>query len=188
VLLTRVSLDFQIAFAEIYRNRYLMKKPISISAVIFLALSSLTAQINLSPTVIASGGGYAEGENITISWTLGELAVATLAGENLVLTQGFQQPFDIDVGVFEQEKVNWDISAYPNPVGSELRVRFNIESAGDFLMEIQDVTGRIVSQQEYRQVNPGDIIQINTSDYYSGIYFLKVYSKGSCRVEKVIRF
>ena len=159
-----------------------MKKSASFLATLIFTVAALNAQVTLAPTVIASGGDYFEGENISISWTLGELAVATLTNGNLVLTQGFQQPFDIDVGILENE-VNWGISVYPNPVGSELRVRFDIETAGDFLMEIQDVTGRIVSQQQYRQVNPGDIIQVNTATYTAGIYFLKVFTADRQQVQ-----
>ncbi len=159
-----------------------MRKPILFLFALLFSGMALSAQVTLAPTVIASGGGYAEGDNISISWTLGELAVATLSGGNLVLTQGFQQPFDIDVGM-EKDEVSWGISVYPNPVGEELRVRFDIETPGDFLMEIQDVTGRIVSQELYNQVNPGDIIQMNTSGYTTGIYFLKVLTKDLKQVQ-----
>jgi hypothetical protein len=151
-----------------------MKKPISLLFLVILTAGSLQSQkIQLAPSVVSAGGGYFEGNDISISWTLGELAVSTLTGTGLVLTQGFQQPFDIDVGI-EENQVNWGISAYPNPVGNELRIRFDIETTGDFFIEVQDVTGRLISQEQHKQVNPGDIILLNTSSYANGVYFLKV--------------
>jgi hypothetical protein len=153
-----------------------MKKVISLLTIILSTVAILHSQsVILSPSVVASGGGYAEGDNISISWTLGEVAVTTLTGSNLILTQGFQQPFDIDVGI-EKNEVHWGISVYPNPVGDELRIRFDIETQGDFFIEVQDVTGRLISQVQYRQVNPGDIMLLNTSAYTNGVYFLKVLS------------
>jgi len=150
-----------------------MKKQILFITLLIIASLALPAQVTLAPSVIAAGGGYAESDNISISWTLGELAVSTLTGNSMMLTQGFQQPFDIGVGIDENE-LSRDISAYPNPVGDELRIRFNIEKPGNFLIEIQDVTGRLVSQEQRKQVNPGDIILLNTASYTNGIYFLKV--------------
>lgn len=159
-----------------------MRKPISLLFFMLLLSVAMSAQITLAPSVISSGGGYAEGDNISISWTLGELAVTTLTGGNMILTQGFQQPFDVGVGI-RKDKVNWDISVYPNPVGDELRIRFDIDKPGDFLVEIQDVTGRLISQVQHKQVNPGDIILLNTSTYTTGIYFLKVFTPGNQQVQ-----
>jgi hypothetical protein len=159
-----------------------MKKPVSLLIILFSTAAALSAQITLSPTVVASAGGYAEGDNITISWTLGELAVSTLTGGDLILTQGFQQPFDIDVGIGENQ-VDWGISIYPNPVGDELRIRFDLDAPGDYLLEVVDVTGRLISQELHRQVNPGDIILLNTSTYSDGIYFLKVLTPDRQQVQ-----
>jgi hypothetical protein len=159
-----------------------MKKKIPVLVIPFFTAIALSAQVTLAPSVVASGGGYAEGDNFSISWTLGELAVNTLTGGNLILTQGFQQPFDFNVGVRENE-VNWGISVYPNPVGDELRIRFDVENPGDFLIEVQDVTGRLIGQEKHNGVNPGDIILLNISAYTSGVYFLKVLTPDRQQVQ-----
>jgi hypothetical protein len=46
-----------------------------------------------------------------------------------------------------------------------------------------DVTGRLISQELHRQVNPGDIILLNTSTYSDGIYFLKVLTPDRQQVQ-----
>ena len=159
-----------------------MKRALPLFVVACLFCTSLNAQVKLAPTVISSGGGYYEGESISISWTLGEVAVTTLSAGDIILTQGFQQPFDIDVG-FENEQASFGISAYPNPVGDQLRVRFDIQDPGDYLVEIQDVTGRLVRQMEYSSVNPGDILLLNTSTYTTGVYFLRVSTRDRKQVQ-----
>ncbi|MEN8230307.1 MAG: T9SS type A sorting domain-containing protein [Bacteroidota bacterium] len=148
----------------------------------FFIVTAIDAQVTLAPSVISSGGGYGENGNVSISWTLGEVAVTTLTGSSIILTQGFQQPNDFGVG-FKKEEVNWDISVYPNPVGDELRIRFNIKKPGDFLLEIQDVTGRLIAQEQRKQINPGDIVILNTSAYTNGVYFLKVLTPDRQQVQ-----
>jgi hypothetical protein len=160
-----------------------MRKSIPLLSLMFFAVVSMGAQeIRLAPSVIASGGGYLEGENISLSWTLGEIAVTTLQGSDLFLTQGFQQPFDLDVGIQENEVI-WSISAYPNPVNDQLRIRFDIPKTGDYYLEVQDVTGRRISLEQHKQVNPGDIILLNTSTYTTGVYFLKVLTTDRQQVQ-----
>lgn len=161
-----------------------MKKSISILFGMLIIPLTAGAQVTLSPTVIASGGDYHESDNLSLSWTLGELAVTTLTGGNMILTQGFQQPFDIGVGV-GPEAVNWKISVYPNPVKDELRIRFGMEKPDDFLVEIHDVTGRILLQQMHRRVLPGEILQLQMSGYREGIYLLKLFTPDRNQVKVV---
>ncbi len=150
-----------------------MKKSLLLLMLAALFGPALNGQIGLDPKVVSSAGGYHEAGNLSISWTLGELAVTTLTGGDMALTQGFQQPFDVGVGIVP-DRMNWNISVYPNPVRNELNIRFHLESPGDYLLEVQDVTGRIISQGLHQRVNPGDMVVINTSSYTPGIYFLKV--------------
>ncbi|MFO7933178.1 MAG: T9SS type A sorting domain-containing protein [Bacteroidales bacterium] len=152
-----------------------MKKLVTILTCIGIVPAAMHAQISLSPSVISAAGDYYEGTEMSISWTLGELAVTTLQGGNMILTQGFQQPFDIGVGI-KQNKMNWNISVYPNPLGEELRIRFDVPSPGDYLIEIQDVTGRVMSQEMHMQVRTGETVILDTSGFLPGIYFLKVIS------------
>lgn len=141
---------------------------------IFFSVSSY-GQITSEPSVLAAGGYYAETENMNISWTLGELATTTLTGGDMILTQGFQQPLDFGTGITIEE-LNWGITAYPNPVVNALYVKFDILMAREFWIEIQDVTGRVISLEQKKEVFPGDVVRVNTSSFECGVYFLKVFS------------
>jgi len=159
-----------------------MCRLISLLCALFIFTNLVQGQFTMAPSVIGSGGGYAESENISLSWTLGELAVSTLSGGDLMLTQGFQQPTVLGVGIIANE-ADWDILVYPNPVGNELRIRFNIQDPEDFLIEIQDVTGRLIQQIQQKNVDPGDELVINTSTFAYGIYFLKVFTTDRQQVQ-----
>ena len=93
----------------------------------------------------------------------------------MLLTQGFQQPVDFGTGI-STEELNWQISAYPNPVTDALFVKFDIDMAREFWIEIQDVTGRVISLEQQKEVFPGDVVQLNTSNFTYGVYFLKVFT------------
>lgn len=133
----------------------------------------MAQSVQLSPTVIASAGNYSEADGISLSWTLGEVAVSTLSNGNLVLTQGFQQSFLEDVG-FSMDPILWQIIAYPNPVTEQLRIQFDVPDPTDFRVEIQDVTGRLMSQEQYKQVFPGDVIPVDMASYSEGVYFFRI--------------
>lgn len=148
---------------------------------IFLANLS-QGQISPALSVIAAGGGYAENEEVSLSWTLGELAASTLTGGDLMLTQGFQQPFALGTGI-SPPQADWTISVYPNPVNDELRIRFDIVNSEGFFIEIQDVTGRLIRQIQQKKVNPGDLLVLNFSTYTTGIYFLKVFTSDRQQVQ-----
>lgn len=60
--------------------------------IVFLAGAVICSAQSIERDVVASSGDYYEGLNISLSWTLGEIATETYTGGDNVLTQGFQQP------------------------------------------------------------------------------------------------
>jgi len=71
--------------------------------------------------VIATAGGYYEGETFSLSWTLGEPVVKTLSGNGMVLTQGFQQPYNFYLTQLINVPAGWSgISSYVNPVNKDI--------------------------------------------------------------------
>ena len=153
-----------------------MKKLISLLAAILLTSHFGFSQVaTLSPTVIASAGDYAKVGNISLSWTLGEIAVSTLSQGDLILTQGFQQSYVLPDGI-ELNPIDWQIIAYPNPVKNELKIQFDVLEPTDFWVEIQDVTGRTLSQKQYKEIHPGDIVPVSMSSYKVGVYFFRVFT------------
>jgi hypothetical protein len=150
-----------------------MRKILTIAcSVLFFSIYS-QAQLSIEPSVVASSGNYYESSSMTISWTVGELAITTLTGNNLILTQGFQQPTIMGTGI-DKDEFDGKIFVYPNPVQNELFVRFDVERSGNYILELQDVTGRIMSQTMQKPINPGDIIKLNTSAFSPGMYLLRV--------------
>lgn len=154
-----------------------MKRIFTLLAGFFFCILAINAQeISLEPSVIASAGGYAENGNISLSWTLGEIAVTTLYGDNMILTQGFQQPYTLGTSINLNDNVDWNIKAFPNPVRSELKIEFDLNKGDDFWIEIQDVTGRTIQLKQHKEVQSGDIITVDMSEFKYGVYFFKIFT------------
>jgi hypothetical protein len=92
--------------------------------VMVIAVQFLSAQ-SLSPTVVASSGGYFEGTGASLSWTLGEIATETFSSGNLILTQGFQQPIGIAL-----TGINVDLLVYLEGPFSGTDMKTGLNSAG----------------------------------------------------------
>jgi hypothetical protein len=131
---------------------------------------------SLSPTVIASAGDYFDNGTVSISFTVGEVAVTTLEAGDVILTQGFQQPFELDVTGVKDQEISWSVRTYPNPVKENLHVKFTLESPEGFTLVVMDLTGKKVFIKKYDQVQPGEVKDIDFQNYAPGIYLVSVTS------------
>lgn len=75
-----------------------MKTTILTILIVTLSTGLLISQ-SIERSVVASSGDYFEGADISISWTLGEIATETYITSDNMLTQGFQQP-DITLRIY----------------------------------------------------------------------------------------
>lgn len=91
-----------------------MKKFTVLMFVIFVA--GVFAQAG-AQQVIASSGGYYVGENLTLSWTVGEPVIETFSGTSVILTQGFQQPYSFYLSQILNIPAGWSgVSSYVDPL------------------------------------------------------------------------
>ncbi len=78
---------------------------------------------SIERSVVASSGDYYEAGNISLSWTLGEIATETHTSGNTILTQGFQQP-DITLRIFV------DLTAFLEGPFNETDMNSSLNSIG----------------------------------------------------------
>jgi hypothetical protein len=102
------------------------------------------------------------------------LYVALPAGGNLV-------PLPVSQGSSIDEQQGVSFKTYPNPVNGELI----IEQQGALadVIEITDVTGRVVYSQNYLTQN---VIRINTSSLTNGLYTVRMISGDSVSNKKIV--
>jgi hypothetical protein len=140
----------------------------------FLILWNFSFSQSLSPTLISSAGAYAAAGDITLSYSLGEIAVTTLTSDNLVLTQGFQQPQLTGTGMPDEMKLDWKVNAFPNPVQDRLNISIRLGKPVEMNLEIIDLTGKKILIKKLGRIPADFDHSIDFSGFVKGIYFLKI--------------
>src|ERR1041385_1334605 len=102
-----------------------MKKIIFTS--LALAICIFANAQSSSPDVIASGGGFAIGTGFTNSFTVGQGSIPeTYIQSGFILTQGFQQPADIGLGMAPVNTTP-SIGTFPNPTNGQFFLEYTLE-------------------------------------------------------------
>lgn len=117
-------------------------KNLLVLGIFTLGFSAASNAQSLERQVIGSAGGYEEESGYSLSFTVGEPVVETAISGSLVLTQGFQQPDDITVGIKEMVKINMDYLIYPNPTMDNLTVQLTSDKAVEVYISLHDMAGR----------------------------------------------
>ena len=79
---------------SIHEKNYQVKKLLIV--VIALISVQLIYSQSITRKVIASAGGYYNGNDINVSYTIGEPIINTLSNNDMIITQGFQQSEEIE--------------------------------------------------------------------------------------------
>ncbi len=90
-----------------------------------MAFALLSFQAN-AQQVIASAGGYFQSDNLSLSFTLGEPVTATYQNDEIILIQGFQQPYNFYLQQILNIPAGWSgVSTYLNPLNKGVEGMFS---------------------------------------------------------------
>lgn len=131
------------------------------------------AQTAIDRQVTASQGGSASTDRLSLNWTLGEPAVATLSTPSGLLTQGFQQPtLRVEpVSVLPKHPfMTADIRVAPNPTASEINVFFPAGLSEEVWLELSDLHGKPILREK---TDPAGTWRMDVSAYPPGSYLLR---------------
>lgn len=123
--------------------------------------------------VILSGGNTVEGANYTLSYSIGELSIATYKKTTVTLTQGQQQGSLIITSLNEIENSVIQAKAYPNPTSNFVMLSIEGNNTGDLEYALTNVSGSLLLSEK----NISQQQKISMSQYKSGIYFLTVLNR-----------
>ncbi|MGB4850615.1 MAG: T9SS type A sorting domain-containing protein [Saprospiraceae bacterium] len=133
---------------------------------------------SISPQVIASSGGFYNNAYGMLSFTTGEMsAVETYTSPSAILTQGFQQTWDIGTYITEHPMQDFSFGIYPNPSDGY----FNLVTKADvneyINVKILDVLDREILQTTFYHQNPVNIQSFDLSNAAPGIYLIALTIK-----------
>ncbi|MCD4768808.1 MAG: T9SS type A sorting domain-containing protein [Bacteroidales bacterium] len=151
----------------------------------FLLSSFAFSQNSLINRVVASGGDYTAGTNYRLTYTVGDLIVKKMTSANINLTTGFQQTWDLSVGIDDTEEL-MEVNAFPNPVTDLVRLDISSAEYREISVEILSITGTIVKTLKFEGPFNGRIVEINMSEVNPGLYLMRV-SSGNGKLNRAIR-
>ena len=132
----------------------------------------------ISNEAIGSAGKTAQTNTMQLDWSIGEIVTTTVAGQDLMLTQGFLQPVKLTLLETSNASASNEIQigVYPNPTKSFLYVNpGNFEYSGmDF--KLTDVQGNNIG--DFKAVKEGNVFMIDMENLRSGLYILQVSHNG----------
>lgn len=82
----------------------------------------------------------------------------------------------------------FNVNAYPNPAQNETSIEYTLETSGNVVITINDITGREVIRMEQgnQTANSSKRVSINTSNLSNGAYFYNVIVNGVKQTNKLI--
>ncbi len=75
---------------------------------------------------------------------------------------------------------------YPNPTNNVLNIEISNAGYQGLEIEILTITGKLIYQKEYRNINAHFVEQLDLSGYTKGIYLVKVRQSNSVYVGKIV--
>jgi len=135
----------------------------------------LAVSQTLTPTVVASSGGYSTASNGSLSFTVGEMTmVQTFSSANNFLTQGFQQPEDLFVSIPELPVATGGLVVFPNPTSGAFSLQFTGDEVTGKVISIYNSVGQLVKQQTVQQVIGANKFDFDFSAFAQGFYVIKL--------------
>ena len=127
-----------------------------------------------SQDAVAASGGNATGSNVSVSYTVGQVAYTTQTGSNGSVAQGVQQPYEIYLlsgAQFSEIKVS--ILAYPNPTQNVLTIDIQNQEINAMRYVLVDIQGRQIAEAAITDAHT--VLQLENLP--SASYILKILSQ-----------
>jgi len=120
-----------------------------------------------------ASGGDASGSGGSASYSIGQIDYLTVKGSNGAITQGLQQPFEIQVmtGV-EKISINLTSSVYPNPAADHLTLSLANNTLENMSYAVYSIEGKLIGQRAISD----NLTNIQMEGLASGFYLVKVYN------------
>ncbi len=120
--------------------------------------------------VINSGGGNHKNSEGSISFSIGEVVIETIAHGELCLTQGFCQANVTVTSVSELPTLEYELNAYPNPAKNYVILKISREKLYGLKYLLYDAHGRLLALKDVIS----NETQIPLHFLIPSTYFLKI--------------
>lgn len=163
-----------VLFDKFLISTYMKHKLLGILLSLILCSGFVQSQ-SLSPSVISSSGGFYTSASAMLSFTVAEMTmVQTFTSGSNILTQGFQQPEDLTVGITENTVSSGEMVIYPNPTHGVFTLSFNSLKSGENTIKLYNLVGQEVMKRVISQTTGANTIAMDIGSLSQGIYMLEM--------------
>lgn len=144
-----------------------------IQVIIILLIVQLSAfcQLNIDKSSIDSGGASVKTGNISIIYTLGEVARQEVTKNSIHLSEGFLSPeLSVKVSIEGFDLID-AATVFPNPTADFITIGFS--KVDNYSIFIFDNSGQLIQKSKYLSKE----ISIDMSNYNSGFYQVLIKTK-----------
>ena len=147
------------------------------------------ATLGMAQSAIVSVGGDAQSATGSVSYTVGQIAVKSVANSSgsISVAEGVQQPYEIQtVGVDDYPQIVLDAVVYPNPTENLAQLKLNgfeIPTSG-LQAHLFDGAGRLLQLLTVTD----ELTAFQIGQYATGTYYLELRDgKRTLKTFKIIR-
>lgn len=89
-------------------------------------------------------------------------------------------------GVQTPAQPDANINLFPNPASDMTYASIDLKQSEEVSMTITDVTGKVVAQRNYGELNGANMLPINTTEFAKGIYMVEIRTGSTVTTTKLI--
>ncbi|WP_212006649.1 T9SS type A sorting domain-containing protein [Chitinophaga sp. HK235] len=143
------------------------------------------AQLILNRQVVGSNGGSGNLNQVLIQYTIGEPVVLPITDGRLLLTQGFQQPYELPPLPPGKSPVK-NYILFPNPALTSVKLQFEMLADATINILILNTAGQTLYNKLHQVGQGKSTVVIPVNHFAAGIYTVVLKVGVSIYFEKLI--
>ena len=144
-------------------------KKVTLCAMVCLFLIFQAKAQSIDREILAATGISTQNNDISMSWTLGELAVGQFQNGSITVSEGFHQGEDGGVPIDDLLSVFGQIQVFPNPTTQLLQIEREY-TAQPLYIQLTDMQGKVLLNRDSRDLTT----ILDLSRLASGFYLLRL--------------
>lgn len=143
-----------------------------------------------SQNTITTSGGTAANKHGALSFTLGQVFMENEKTEDIIISEGVQQPFEIFVSSLPGQQIDQPIQVSVYPIPAQNYVTVDIALSPDIIASgiyflLFDLNGQLIHQGKINT----EKYNLHLNSYSKGTYFLNIWSQttGEISIHKIIK-
>ena len=158
---------------------------------------SFTGEANSFPSTVLAGQSHTLNYSFTLPATWDENSINIIgllldpqgridnAGK-ATIAEAVANGYVAGLSTIYGENLEKMVTVYPNPASSKTTIHLNLESQASVVLSLLDVSGKVLSSKNYGSLNGSWNLDLNTSNYTAGVYFITVLIDGNKITKQLI--